>query len=134
MTAGMFFVAKGDWLTACILYILASLGFWGGNQFYDSLLTDVLRREREYDLVSGYGYALGYLGGGLLFALNVAMVLKPDLFGLADKAAAIRWSFLSVGIWWAGLHSVYRAVCQRALRCNPAPAPRALRSRQVQRS
>jgi UMF1 family MFS transporter len=101
MTAGLFFVAKGDWFTASLLYVLASLGFWGGNQFYDSLLTDV-SEEHEYDLVSGYGYALGYLGGGLLFALNVAMVLKPDLFGLADKAAAIRWSFLSVGIWWAG--------------------------------
>jgi MFS transporter, UMF1 family len=41
MTAGLFFVSKGDWLTASILYVLASLGFWGGNQFYDSLLTDV---------------------------------------------------------------------------------------------
>jgi UMF1 family MFS transporter len=101
MTAGLFLVSKGDWLTASILYVVASLGFWGGNQFYDSLLTDV-SEEREYDLVSGYGYALGYLGGGLLFALNVAMVLKPAIFGLADKSEAVRWSFLSVGIWWAG--------------------------------
>ena len=99
-TAGMFFVSKGDWLTASILYVVASLGFWGGNQFYDSLLTDV-SEEHEYDLVSGYGYALGYLGGGLLFALNVAMVSKPAMFGLADVSAAIRWSFVSVGIWWA---------------------------------
>src|ERR1700761_2497558 len=101
MTAGLFFVSKGDWQTASLLYILASLGFWGGNQFYDSLLTDV-SDEHEYDLVSGYGYALGSLGGGLLFALTVAMVLKPTLFGLADKSEAVRWSFLSVGIWWAG--------------------------------
>jgi len=101
MTAGLFLVSKGDWLTASILYIVASLGFWGGNQFYDSLLTDV-SEEREYDLVSGYGYALGYLGGGLLFALNVAMVLKPAMFGLADAGAAVRWSFVSVGVWWAG--------------------------------
>jgi MFS transporter, UMF1 family len=99
-TAGMFLVSKGEWLTASLLYIIASLGFWGGNQFYDSLLTDV-SEEHEYDLVSGYGYALGYLGGGLLFALNVAMVSKPAWFGLADKAAAVRWSFLTVGIWWA---------------------------------
>jgi MFS transporter, UMF1 family len=99
-TAGMFFVSKGDWLTASILYVVASLGFWGGNQFYDSLLTDV-SEEHEYDLVSGYGYALGYLGGGLLFALNVAMVTKPAMFGLADVSAAVRWSFISVGIWWA---------------------------------
>jgi MFS transporter, UMF1 family len=101
MTAGMFFISKGDWVTAAILYIIASLGFWGGNQFYDSLLTDV-SEEHEYDLVSGYGYALGYLGGGLLFAVNVAMVVNPGLFGLADKGEAVRWSFVSVGIWWAG--------------------------------
>jgi UMF1 family MFS transporter len=101
MTAGLFLVSKGDWLTASVLYVVASLGFWGGNQFYDSLLTDV-SEEHEYDLVSGYGYALGYLGGGLLFALNVAMVSKPAMFGLADVSEAVRWSFVSVGIWWAG--------------------------------
>ena len=101
VTAGMFLVSKGDWLTASILYVIASLGFWGGNQFYDSLLTDV-SEPHEYDLVSGYGYALGYLGGGLLFALNVAMVLKPALFGLPDAGAAVRWSFVTVGIWWGG--------------------------------
>src|SRR5579862_2446482 len=99
MTAGMFFVAKGDWLTAAILYIGASLGFWGGNQFYDSLLTDVAQ-ESEYDLVSGYGFALGYLGGGLLFAVNVAMITHPGWFGLANAADAVRWSFVSVGLWW----------------------------------
>jgi MFS transporter, UMF1 family len=101
MTAGMFLVSKGDWQTATLLYVIASLGFWGGNQFYDSLLTDVAQ-EHEYDLVSGYGYALGYLGGGLLFAVNVAMVSKPALFGLADAGQAVRWSFVTVGIWWAG--------------------------------
>ena len=101
LTAGMFLVGRGDWVTATLLYVLASLGFWGGNQFYDSLLTDV-SAEHEYDLVSGYGYALGYLGGGLLFALNVAMVLKPAMFGLADAGEAVRWSFVTVGIWWAG--------------------------------
>jgi UMF1 family MFS transporter len=100
-TAALFWVSKGDWLTASVLYVVASLGFWGGNQFYDSLLTDV-SQEHEYDLVSGYGYALGYLGGGLLFALNVLMVSKPALFGLANLSEAVRWSFVSVGIWWAG--------------------------------
>jgi len=99
LTAGFYFVGKGDWSTAALLYIGASLGFWGGNQFYDSLLTDVAE-QREYDLVSGYGFALGYLGGGLLFALNVAMVTRPAWFGLADTAAAVRWSFVTVGVWW----------------------------------
>jgi MFS transporter, UMF1 family len=99
LTAGFYFIGKGEWFAAAILYIGASVGFWGGNQFYDSLLTDVAQ-ESEYDLVSGYGYALGYLGGGLLFALNVAMVTHPAWFGLADAAEAVRWSFVSVAVWW----------------------------------
>jgi len=45
---------------------------------------------------------MGYLGGGLLFLVNVLMVLKPTLFGLADSAEAVKWSFLSVGLWWGG--------------------------------
>src|SRR5262249_36290967 len=99
LTAAFYFVAKGDWSTAAILYIGASLGFWGGNQFYDSLLTDVAQPS-EYDLASGYGFALGYLGGGLLFAVNVAMVTHPGWFGLADATDAVKWSFVSVGVWW----------------------------------
>src|SRR5215469_15495383 len=99
LTVAFYFVGKGDWSTAAVLYVGASLGFWGGNQFYDSLLTDVAE-QAEYDLVSGYGFALGYLGGGLLFALNVAMVTRPAWFGLADTAAAVRWSFVTVGVWW----------------------------------
>lgn len=99
MTAGMYWVAKGQWEIAALLYVLASLGFWHGNQFYDSLLTDV-SEERDYDLVSGYGYALGYLGGGLLFLVNVLMVTKPALFGIADASTGVRLSFVTVGVWW----------------------------------
>lgn len=99
MTAALYWVERGDWVTAAIFYGVASLGFWGGNQFYDSLLTDVAE-ERDYDVVSGYGYALGYLGGGLLFAVNVVMVTRPALFGIADASRAVRLSFLSVGAWW----------------------------------
>jgi UMF1 family MFS transporter len=127
MTAGMFLVSKGDWLTASILYVAASLGFWGGNQFYDSLLTDV-SEEHEYDLVSGYGYALGYLGGGLLFALNVAMLSKPALFGLADKAEAVRWSFLSVGLWWAGFTLFTLLLVRERSTQPPLPAAAAIRA------
>jgi len=99
MTAAMYFVGRGEWQWAVALYALASIGFWGGNQFYDSLIVDV-SEEKEFDLVSGYGYALGYLGGGILFALNVAMYQVPHWFGLADGAAAVRMSFVTVGIWW----------------------------------
>lgn len=127
MTAGLYFVSRGDWQSATVLYILASLGFWGGNQFYDSLLTDV-SEAHEYDLVSGYGYALGYLGGGLLFALNVAMVLKPSLFGLADAGAAVRWSFVSVGVWWAAFTIFTVSLVRERPSHPPLPAAAAIRA------
>lgn len=130
-TAAMFLIGKGDWQGACWLYVLASLGFWGGNQFYDSLLTDV-SQEHEYDLVSGYGYALGYLGGGLLFAVNVAMVLKPALFGLHDAAEAVRWSFVTVGLWWAGF-TIFTVTWVRERSTHvPLPALAAIRAGAVE--
>ncbi len=100
MTGALFFVQQGDWLVAVIIFVVATIGFTGGNVFYDSLIIDVATPE-ESDFVSAFGYSLGYLGGGLLFAVNVMMTLKPELFGLADAAAAVRWSFISVAIWWA---------------------------------
>jgi UMF1 family MFS transporter len=99
MTTALYWVAQGDWATAAFFYVAASLGFWGGNQFYDSLITDVAH-ERDYDLVSGYGYALGYLGGGLLFLVNVLMVTQPAMFGIADASEGVRLSFVTVGVWW----------------------------------
>ncbi|HEY5806389.1 MAG TPA: MFS transporter [Povalibacter sp.] len=99
MTSALYLVQKGDWVSAALLYGAASIGFWSGNQFYDSLLTDVAD-ERDYDLVSGYGYSLGYLGGGLLFVANGLMVSKPALFGIADASMAVKLSFISVAVWW----------------------------------
>lgn len=100
MTGSMYFIARGDWATAFLLYVLGSVGFAGGNIFYDSLIVSVAR-EREMDFVSALGYALGYLGGGVLFALNVFMTLSPGTFGLADAGQAVRVSFVTVAIWWA---------------------------------
>jgi UMF1 family MFS transporter len=99
-TGALQFVARGDWPLAIALYALATIGFSGGNAFYDALLVHVAG-ERELDRVSCLGFALGYLGGGLLFALNVAMVLWPERFGLADAAEAVRLSFGLVALWWA---------------------------------
>jgi len=98
-TAALALVGHGHWLLAAALFLAAGLGFWGGVVFNDSLLLHVAEPD-EYDLVSGFGYSLGYLGGGLLFALNVAMTLRPQLFGLADATAAVRASFVTVGVWW----------------------------------
>ena len=127
LTIGLYFVGKGDWSTAALLYIGASLGFWGGNQFYDSLLTDVAE-ESEYDLVSSYGYALGYLGGGLLFALNVAMVTHPTWFGLANPTDAVRWSFVSVGVWWVLFTFFTLALVRERRTSEPLPAMEAIRA------
>lgn len=88
------------WIAATALFALASIGFSGSMVFTDALLVDVAA-PREYERVSALGFGLGYLGGGLLFALNVTMVLKPALFGLDGKTAAVQWSFVTVGVWWA---------------------------------
>lgn len=99
-TGALFFVGEGAWLAAISLFIVASIGFFLAMVFYDSLIVDVCS-SNEYDQVSALGYGLGYLGGGLLLAINVAMTLEPGWFGLADRAAAVRWSFASVALWWA---------------------------------
>jgi UMF1 family MFS transporter len=98
-TAALAWVQSGQWMMALLLYATASIGFAGGNVFYDSLLPQVAR-GRDMDRVSALGYALGYAGGGLLFALNVAWVLAPARFGLADPGAAVKASFVSVSVWW----------------------------------
>jgi UMF1 family MFS transporter len=98
-TAGLFCVAKGDWITAALVYTLAGTGFWGGVIFNDSLLVDVADPP-DYDVVSAFGYSVGYVGGGLLLLLNVAMVTDPARFGLDGAAEAIRIAFPMVGAWW----------------------------------
>ncbi len=100
MTGSLYFVAMGDWPMAIAIYVLATIGFSGGNIFYDSLIVSVAE-PKKMDIVSALGYSLGYLGGGLLLVLNVAMVQWPDFFGLSDESAAVRASFISVAIWWA---------------------------------
>ncbi|RJS93762.1 MFS transporter [Salinisphaera sp. Q1T1-3] len=99
-TAALFWVGQGAWLSAMTLFVLASIGFFMAMVFYDSLIVDVASPE-DYDRTSALGYGLGYLGGGILLAVNVAMTLRPEMFGLADRTAAVRWSFLSVAVWWA---------------------------------
>jgi UMF1 family MFS transporter len=98
-TALLAFVAPTDWISAATLFAIASLGFWGGLIFYDSMLIRVAPPGRV-DSVSGFGYSLGYLGGALLLTVNVVMYAKPALFGLASPEAAIRASFVTVAVWW----------------------------------
>ncbi|MBW1784035.1 MAG: MFS transporter [Deltaproteobacteria bacterium] len=100
MTLALYLVSKGNWPTAVLLYVFANVGFSGGNIFYDSLITGVAS-EKRLDFVSALGFSLGYLGGGILFAANVWMTLRPETFGFAGPGDAVRFSFLTVGIWWA---------------------------------
>ena len=100
-TFGLFLVAQGLWFPAVVLFVVASVGFSGANVFYDALLLEVAPTRDRIHQVSGFGFALGYLGGGILFAINVFMVLNPEFFGLANAGQAVKLSFLSVAVWWA---------------------------------
>lgn len=98
-TAGMGWIHRGEWQLAAVLFVLANIGVSGSFIFYDALLPHLAEKE-EMDRVSSAGYALGYLGGGLLLAFNLATIQSPTTFGLADAAAASRFSFVCVAIWW----------------------------------
>lgn len=95
-TALLFFVYTGDWLKASVFFIIGNIGFAGANVFYDSLLPHVAKKE-DIDQVSTRGYAMGYLGGGILLAINIAMImLGPENL----TPLMTRLSLLSVAIWW----------------------------------
>jgi len=98
-TGYLFFIPESSWKLAVVFYGLGVIGFSGGNIFYDALIVSVSSPD-ERNRTSSLGFSLGYLGGGLLFLLNVAMYLYPQWFGLSGPAEAVLWSFLSVAIWW----------------------------------
>jgi len=98
-TGYLFFIPESSWKLAVIFYGIGVIGFSGGNIFYDSLLVTV-SKEKERNRVSALGFSLGYLGGGILFLLNVVMFLNPNWFGLKNQIEAVLWSFMSVAIWW----------------------------------
>jgi UMF1 family MFS transporter len=98
-SGALFFIQRGDWQMAALFFGIGNIGFAASLAFYDSLLPHVAS-EDEIDRVSTAGYAIGYLGGGLLLALNVAWIISPSTFGLPDAALASRLSFLSVALWW----------------------------------
>jgi UMF1 family MFS transporter len=103
----MFFIERGDWLLAAILFIVANIAVNGSFVFYDSFLPHIARPD-EMDRVSTAGYALGYVGGGILLALNLAWIQRPEWFGLphgpgltpAQQTLPSRLAFLSVAVWW----------------------------------
>lgn len=97
--AGLSFIRHGDWLPALMLFALAEIGAGCSFVFYDSLLPHVARKD-EIDRLSTTGYALGYLGGGILLALNLAWIRWPEWFGLPQGTWPARLAFLSAAVWW----------------------------------
>jgi UMF1 family MFS transporter len=94
------FIPNGDMYTlAGAIYILGNIGFAGANIFANALLPHVAKNE-DMDQVSVKGYALGYLGGGLLLIINVMMFMFPEWFGIPGAEMGVRLSFITVGIWW----------------------------------
>jgi len=101
LTCGLFFATPGRYGVCAVLFVPAAFLWSCGNLFYDALLPGLTRDERQMDAVSTAGYAIGYLGGGLLLAVNLAMIQRPEWFGLADTGLAVRVVLVTVGLWWA---------------------------------
>jgi UMF1 family MFS transporter len=95
----MAFIERGGWMFALILFLVANIGDRLAWVLYDSLLPHIARAE-EIDRVSTAGFATGYFGGGVLLLVNLAWIMRPEAFGLADTVAATKLSFLSVAVWW----------------------------------
>ena len=95
----LFFVEAGSWIYALVFFAIANYFFSASNVLYDKILVQITSPDL-FSKISGYGYAWGYFGGGLLFLINALMSLNPELFGLSTQAEAIRWSFITVSVWW----------------------------------
>jgi MFS transporter, UMF1 family len=98
--AAMTLIGEGDWQFALLVFFIGNIGVSGSLVFYDSLLPHVATPE-ETDRVSAAGYAMGYIGGGVLLLINLAWILKPAAFGFPSTAAATKASFIAVAVWWA---------------------------------
>ena len=98
-TGLLYTLEAGLWLYALIFFGIANYFFSASNVIYDKILVQIAS-PGLFSKISGYGYAWGYFGGGFLFLINASMSLYPELFGLSSQAEAIRWSFITVSVWW----------------------------------
>jgi UMF1 family MFS transporter len=98
-SASLFLVQTGDWLLASCFYIIGYIGFSSANIFYDSLLPSLAGSDKV-DRLSALGYAAGYLGGGILLTINIAMISFPAWFAIGSTSMGIRFSFVTVAVWW----------------------------------
>ena len=103
-TVAMFFIQSSNWWLAAILYIVANLSFGAAIVFYNAYLPDIAS-EDERDRVSSYGWAMGYLGGGILLALNLAFFTFSEDLGIPGDLA-VRINLASAGLWWLGFSTI----------------------------
>ena len=96
----LYFCGTGDVWLAMIFFVISQIGFIGGNIFYDGFLPQIAS-EDKLDRVSGKGFAYGYIGGGLQFALSLGLIARYDFFGFTYDFAA-RLAMVMAGLWWAG--------------------------------
>ena len=122
-TLAMFWIQRGDWVFALVLFVIGNVGVAGTFVFYESLLPHLVPAE-DLDRVSSAGYAVGYMGGGTLLAINLLMIQKPAMFGIPDAGTATRLALASVAVWWV-LFSIplFRRVPEPAVRIEPDERP-----------
>ncbi|MGH8280123.1 MAG: MFS transporter [Gammaproteobacteria bacterium] len=99
MVLALHFVQRGEWQWAWLFYVIASICYWWGNVFGDSMLVSVAP-PGKLDMTSAIGYFAGYLGGGLFLIVGVVLSLKPQWFGLDNAAAAVKVILILTSIWW----------------------------------
>ena len=98
-TAAMYFITQGDWLLGLGLFVIGNVGVAGSFIFYESLLPHLVGQD-QLDIVSAAGYAIGYIGGGVMLAIDLLIMSEPSWFGLADRGMAVRVAFAGVAVWW----------------------------------
>jgi len=98
-TAALSSLSQGEWLLVIVLYVIASIGFMMANVFYDALLIPV-GVNGQIDKISGLGYGLGYLGGGVSLAACVYISQQPELIGYSEPLDAVLMCFIFVALWW----------------------------------
>ncbi|MFT7672876.1 MAG: UMF1 family MFS transporter [Gammaproteobacteria bacterium] len=97
--SALYFIGQGEWLLALCVYVLAGIGFSGANVFYDALIIEVSKRDK-FDSVSAFGFALGYLGGGLALIIAILFTTYPQAIGFKNGEQAMLASFVLVSVWW----------------------------------
>jgi UMF1 family MFS transporter len=116
-------IGRGDWWYALALFMTANVGVASTLVFYDSLLPHIAAPD-ELDRVSTAGFAIGFVGGGVLLLINLAWILSPATFGLSDTVAAIKLSLASVGVWWLVFSiPLFRTVPEPGVRLGELGAP-----------